>query len=1610
MRNVLQVVVFCLVMLLGGAAHATQSLTLLSPQGAAIATKPLQFTVRGDKLQRVTLRLYHLTGKSGATARARVLAQTQTSQTPRSTMTFRITAPAAGQYQAEAQASGAVTATDEVSFSIAALPRNRPSLELGGPSELNPPGAAPFSARGTFLKSATLRAWKLQVGGGQSVVFTQSKPLPPRPPKTSTKYQSYEPVIKWSVPLKTPGVYLVEIDSDTKLKKLRYVRVSDLGVVVKRAPREALIYAVRLSTGKPLPNVAVRVDDEGVKTADRKKWIRRPQPSRAASTRADGVTRFYTTPASGTLRVSASAPDGSRVYRQPSYLQNGESNATRVLFYTERPLYRPGQTVYFKGIARRDLSVTGQRDLKSGSLYAPVANAPVEVVFTDAENQRIRTLKIKTNATGAFAGQVELRDGAPVGRYTVESKICGEEFYNRFAVQEYRKPEYEVTLTPQLSEPFAMQGTPVRVLARARYFFGAPVKGAKIVFSGSESKETQLDENGEAVVTLANPILDTKTDTTLTEAVNVVDDANRTAQSSVTIAAPYARITPSLNFDKNVYKLQETAKIVVRTVDPVGRSIAARAKVTLFYTRKTRVFNQRTLRNSDSYEQVAFFSKTVQTDRDGNAQLEAKLGRGGYINAVVTARDDKNRERTTSSNIWVISKVQSEYSYYGYDFPTMRVLLDKESYAPGDTVRALITTSKTRGTALITLQGDRIFMHRVIPLAGRVTPFEFVVPQGAAPGAHLVAGTTTGRSWVEDSAYVKAVSPAQQLNINIKTDKREYRPGTAAKYTIQVRDGLNRPQRADVSLGLVDKAIYALAADETPNPTDFFYGERPSLVSTAWIFPGEVAGGSYQRIEQKVPVRRNFQDTAYWNPFVTTGADGVATLSIPLPDNLTTWRATARGMTSDTKAGVATDDIVATKPLLTRLILPRFLTQTDRIEAQVIVQNNTASTREVRVSLHGDGFIAQSVGSENKGAQDGKIAPGASASFRWMVGADEVPVGGVVRVLATARSGDAATSEDSDAQEIALPIQPRGVLVKQWNAGVLRDANASFSMAQPDGAVRNASRLEVSLSPSIAGPLLGALPQLIQYPYGCTEQTLSRFVPSLAAARALKTLKQPQAEVLKEMPKIVERSLATLYAYQHGDGGWGWWPDDDTDSYMTAYAVYGLSLAKSEGYDVDRERVLRGLRALYRRFGDADVRDAELTGDAVENTRRNNAVAIAKTKNADARAYLMNAAASAQSVFALTKDERASIIPGDQDYAGAVFKFQGELSNYGVASLALAMGKFNRMKEANTLLDLLESRANTAVSSSGALSWWAAAREGGSDWNDSSVEATALALQAFSQLRPGSKLVSGSALWLLANRRGAIWLSTKDSAQAVIALSSYLRATRELESDETARVLVNGKVVREVRFTAANIDEADVKVVLDGLNENADVRIERSGRGAIYYSAELDGYTTRTLKTGADNGLRITRKYQLRDAKGKWRDLDGQVPAGAIVRVDLRVETDRDTRYLLLEDLVPAGFEARPEDDREANKQEQKCDCDLDELVVIDPPPGWSALPVQRRESRDNRQAWFVDYLAKGKYYLRYALRPEQAGSRTAPPARIEAMYQPDINGHSAETSVDVAP
>src|SRR5262249_27556560 len=201
----------------------------------------------------------------------------------------------------------------------------------------------------------------------------------------------------------------------------------------------------------------------------------------------------------------------------------------------------------------------------------------------------------------------------------------------------------------------------------------------------------------------------------------------------------------------------------------------------------------------------------------------------------------------------------------------------------------------------------------------------------------------------------------QELTISVTPDKPEAGPRDQVSYTVKATDFSGKGVRAEVGLALVDKAVLSLADDPNPTFKQAFYTKRPLGVFTSQsltalvdrvtlkLQPGDKGGGG--GVNSDVLIRRNFPDTAYWNPSVVTGDDGTAKVTLTLPDNLTTWRMTARGLTADTRVGQATADLAATRPLLIRPALPRFLTAGDKLAIQAVVQNNTPNAIDATVTL-----------------------------------------------------------------------------------------------------------------------------------------------------------------------------------------------------------------------------------------------------------------------------------------------------------------------------------------------------------------------------------------------------------------------------------------------------------------------------------------------------------------------------------------------------------------------------------------------------------------------------------------------------------------------------------
>ncbi|MBA2646808.1 MAG: alpha-2-macroglobulin, partial [Pyrinomonadaceae bacterium] len=503
--------------------------------------------------------------------------------------------------------------------------------------------------------------------------------------------------------------------------------------------------------------------------------------------------------------------------------------------------------------------------------------------------------------------------------------------------------------------------------------------------------------------------------------------------------------------------------------------------------------------------------------------------------------------------------------------------------------------------------------------------------------------------------------------------------------------------------------------------------------------------------------------------------------------------------------------------------------------------------------------------------------------------------------------------------------------------------------------------LRIETSPSVAGALFGALDYLTGYPYGCTEQTMSRFLPTVIVAKTLRDVRTATIGEDNNINAKVERGLDRLYGFQHADGGWGWWKTDTTDPFMTAYVVDGLTIAKRAGYAVDESRIARGRERLRQMI------DAGKTEDD-------------KPIDAEARAYM---------IYALNESGE-----GANSYLDNLFAKRGELQPYGRALLALALKRGNdgRARAVATEIE------RTAITDSGLDAHWQSGRRVGDfdfvQAND--TEATALSLKALAQIAPQSPLLAKAARWLVTNRqRGGYWLSTKQTAFAIYGLTDYLKVSQELSPDYTVEVYLNGEQVLSRKVEAADVSGAPTFVVErkgGQVGDRSEVRVVKRGRGSVYVAATLDYFTSaENLAAKGSKELRLTREYlrlrvtEKEDGKASWtiEPFTGEIRSGDLIVVRLRVEGAR-AQYLMIEDPIPAGGE----------QIERVSGINLNYNSN-----GWGDW-YSAREFHDEKTVIFVNYF-DGDATFQYAMRVQTPGAFRVGPARAELMYRPTVEANT---------
>jgi len=1380
------------------------------------------------------------------------------------------------------------------------------------------------------------------------------------------------------IDVKQPGMYVVEAVLPPH-RAYTIVIVSDIGLITKAAPGQVLAYTADRTTGKPLIGCDVRV-------------LTQQRTVATGATGPDGVfnARFNDAVSDDVISVATCGEQTTATDPGSWYLHDPTRELVGYV-YTDKPIYRPGHTVHVKAFLR----------WRSHGALLPFDGKDVELRVSDITDKVIFRQRQSVDAFGAIAGDIPLSTGAALGYYSIAVVTGDETASGSFEVQEYRKPEFEVRVTP--AERFIVQEGQARVAIDARYYFGQPVANARVAWvahrqpyysplrwSDEEPDEgggywwgedqalqgtARLDANGKAEVLVPLALDEHGSDYTLRIDARVTDASSREVSGKAVVHATYGTFLIASSVDAYVLGPGGTITLTVRAVDYVGNP-QANHRVEISVGRR------QPNANWDSAEGVMVIQRAaVTTDGDGRATwtFTTPSAPGDY--RIRASADANGRMVRDDSFVWVSGAFQSTSEDYGGD-RYLELIADKKTVNVGETARFLVRGAEFDADVLVTKEAQDVSWYRVVRVRSNET---FDVP---------IADEDVGDTWVniaflsKDRLYraerrIRVPATSRQLHVSLTADQAVAKPRQPGRFLLKAVDEKGAPVRAQFSVAVIDEAVYGVKADDTPDPLRFFYQRTYSRVGTQFSRDYSFVGYSgtaqiliaarrraYSLADFKSDkpaqpqVRKEFPDAVYWVGDLVTDQNGEARVQVTYPDALTTWRVTARGATTDTRVGQAIGRTTVTKDLIARVITPRFLSQGDEVGVPLIVHNYLATAKSLDLRLEATGLTPKSAPAATPGARRITLAANGELRLDWRFSADKVGTATV--------TGKAIADTDSDAVELSLPVLPFGLRRDVSQSGSLSsDGGATANLMIPSESNPAARTIQVSLAPSLAGSLLGALDFLTGYPYGCTEQTLSAYLPTLVVARTMAQLKLEPTERLTQVDRYATAGLNRLLDYQHEDGGWGWWKTDEDEPFMTAYATFGLLETRAAGYKVPQDRISKGLAALVRLY-------------------RKYPRAVPALK-----AYMLYVLARAH----VEKIDPAYLEDGPFDQAAAlsdVWDARDRLTAYGRAVLLLTLNALTDRRAAELARDLLAE-----VKQSGDVAWWPTDHDPLlDDWADTSVEATATAIQALVVHQPRSPVLEAAVRYILANRQsGMYWFSTKQTAMVLYGLTAYMRARGETGVPASVQVNVNGAPLQPVAFDSRSLTAPD-PVILTAAGREGDntVTVTASG-GTVYWSASAQYFDTRTpIERTGGRKLAIARDYSRLSAAdvGKkivYREtpVSGTVTPGDVLLVHLAVAGAPDWNYLLIEDPLPAGAEPIADDSLYPLEKQR--------------PRRWS----DRRELRDNRVVFFLSGLSQGRVDLWYLLKIVTPGVFRAMPAQVAPMYVPGVSASTTVQTVTIA-
>lgn len=1428
---------------------------------------------------------------------------------------------------------------------------------------------------------------------------------------------------------KDNGLVFVQFDNLGQDGWKRYLKsfleVGDLGVTWKYSPENNLVWVTSLNSTQPVKNARVQFrDDDNVVLyegltdysglCELPGWAEAKigEEERTREYESEYEMKRHTTYREPKFWITVSKENDAAIYSNRwhfgiapwrfniPYNWKIRSQEYGLHMFTEKGLYRSGETVHITGILRK---------MKRGKWVLP-GSRRVAFVVKNSRNEEIVNDTLPLSSYGAFFKDIPLSEDAPTGVYSVQAGPSKDWIFSHsFRVEAFRPAEFEVKATAE-SDTF-IAGENFRGKTSGKYLFGMAMANADVdwslwkdhlwlsypkhkgySFGGDRRKKRgrgviasgrgKLDDKGEyqVVATLSAKDIDVPSVITLEGTVTAPD--KRTISGRQNWPAFPSSMLVGIKTQRRVYVLGDQVDLSLITIRPSGQKVAGKrfdlelTKQEWKSVRKARLGGRYEWVNELVEKQVG---KQRGVSRSDSTVVKLTVEEPGHYYVRATAKDEKRRSSSAVVHFYIAGKGHAGWQMRDDDI--IELVPDKDSYEVRDTARILIKSPYDSANALITVERELVLRRFTTTLHGNADHVNIPIEEIDLPNVYvcvtLLRGRVEGDGWDEEKhedlgkpqfkiGYVNLVVDSKEKHLVISThsDRENYRPRDSVAIFFDVKDYRGRPvSNSDVSLFVVDLGVLNLIAFRTPDPFGYFYGPRRLSVKTvesrlniigerSYGEKGEDRGGGGFG-EEGVRYREKFLSTVFYQANLKTDQQGKGKVEFVLPDNLTKFRIMVVAQTKTSEFGSAESTLVVNLPFLMTGSIPRFARMGDEFGAGVVLHNRTEKEETAQIQCRISGLML--VGRSEK---EVSLPPGSSREVIFSFVAEKT--GNAVFEFS------ATMGKEQDALRLTIPVKSPPLVEAVATFSSTSDSSLE-AIIVPLNIFENVGGLEVGLSSSVLAGMQRGIEHLLDYPYACLEQRVSRILPLIVGEEIINqfSLARVSGNALRD---TVQSVLDEVPEYQLPGGGFVTFKKSCCPCpYLSAYTMYILKRAEGAGYRIDPHMIETG-----RKF----LREALYWND-LDWTYPYNEYARLTTK-----AFCLYS-------MSIWNDR-------DPAYASKLFERRDQIPIFGKTLLLkagrnLSMGRAFEDELARAITNKLKFSPTSAHFEESENRGWTF---------PSPAKVTGYVIHTFTELDIPFAYKDQVIRWLVQERGKKSLPTTHENAFVFDAFQTYYKRFEREEPDFTAKVVLGAEQILKEAFKGRTNKPPELfEFSLDSIARDTilPIRISKQGKGRLYYTLRMR-YAYKENPILFDEGFYVWK--EILSLKGKPVT---RFKRGEVYKVVLHIVVPETRIFGVVEDPLPAGFQPVQTYFATESRAVQRA---YREERSKERGHWWGGFDHQ--EHHDDKVLLFGQELFPGEHTRVYFMKAHTSGKFLMPATKAEEMYSPEVFGSTTQQFVTV--